>query len=94
MAAAVVERKAGGGIVAASIAVGAASAVAQRLPELERELMGLAPGIRPSSMLKPRHVAALSPIDDVRATASYRSDAALHLIGDVLDRAAGVAGSD
>ena len=93
MAAAVVERKAGGGIAAASIAVGAASAVAQRLPELERDLVGLAPGIRPSSMLKPRHIAELSPIDDVRATASYRSDAALHLIGDVLDRAAGVAGS-
>jgi CO/xanthine dehydrogenase FAD-binding subunit len=94
MAAATILRDGRGRIAEARVAVGAASAVAQRLPELERDLRGLAPSLRPSAVLSPRHVATLTPIDDVRATAAYRNDAALELIGDVLDRAAGAAVHD
>lgn len=87
MAAALVEKDGEGRIARAAVAVGAASPVAQRLPELERDLRGLAG--RPSAILAPRHVAGLSPIDDVRATAGYRREAALAAIGEVLDAAAG-----
>ena len=90
MAAVVLRRDASGSITDPRVSVGAASAVARRLDELERDLTGLAAGVRPSSILLPRHVAALSPIDDVRATAAYRGAAALALIGTALDRAAGV----
>ena len=89
MAAAVVERAADGRIARAALAIGAASPVAQRLPQLEAELKGLAAGTRPSSILQARHLAGLSPIDDVRATAAYRLEAALSAVGDALDQAAG-----
>lgn len=89
MAAALVERDASGRIVDARVAAGAASPVALRLKSLERDLAGLAGHIRPSSILEPRHVAELRPIDDVRATAEYRVDAALAVIGEALDQAAG-----
>lgn len=67
----------GNGIITgAAVAVGACSAVAQRLPALESALIGqnlqTAAGIA-----APQHLAALSPIDDVRAPAGYRMDAAL-----------------
>lgn len=90
MVAAIVRRGADGRIADARIAVGAASAVAQRLTALETDLRNLDAAVRPSSMVAPHHIAGLSPIDDVRATAAYRSEAALHLIGEALDRAAGV----
>lgn len=64
------------------VAVGSASAVAQRLRALERDIKGHA---RPSSIVAPHHLSGLSPIDDVRATASYRNDAALNLIAKALD---------
>jgi CO/xanthine dehydrogenase FAD-binding subunit len=89
MAAAVVERDAQGRIARAAVAVGAASPVAQRLPELEAELVGHAGP--PSARVAARHLAGLAPIDDVRATAAYRLDAALAAVGEALDRAAGVA---
>jgi len=31
-------------------------------------------------LVRPEHLAALSPIDDVRATAKYRLDASLRLV--------------
>ena len=65
--------------------------MAQRLPELEAELCGLAPGAKLSAILAPRHLSALSPIDAVRATAAYRLEAALTVVGEALDRAAGMA---
>ncbi|PZF77796.1 xanthine dehydrogenase family protein subunit M [Aestuariivirga litoralis] len=89
MAAAVVEKDAGGRILRAAVAVGAASPVAQRLPELEADLRGLAG--TPSALVAPRHLLGLSPIDDVRATAAYRLEAALSAIGEALDMAAGAA---
>ena len=89
MASAVVERDGQGRILRAAVAVGSASPVARRLRELEAELRGLAG--RPSSVVAARHLAGLSPIDDVRATAGYRLEAALCAVGEALDRAAGVA---
>ena len=91
MAAAVIERDAEGRIARAAIAVGAASPVAQRLPELEAALRELAPGERPSALVEQRHFAGLAPIDDVRATAAYRLEAARAAVGEALDRAAGAA---
>ena len=92
MVAAVVRRGEGGRIADARVAVGAASAVAQRLAALESDLKDLTADVLPSSVVARRHIAGLSPIDDVRATAAYRGDAALRLVGDALDHAAGVAG--
>jgi CO/xanthine dehydrogenase FAD-binding subunit len=89
MAAALVEKDGAGRIARAAVAVGAASPVAQRLPELEEGLRGLAPGEKPSGLVTARHLSALSPIGDVRATAAYRLDAALTVVGEALDRAAG-----
>lgn len=63
----------------ARIAVGAASPVPMRLPEAEAALIGRALSGLADAVL-PAHLAALSPIDDVRATAGYRRDAALVLI--------------
>ena len=79
-----------GGIALARVAIGAASPVAVRLPALEKDLRLLRPGTRPSSIIKPHHLEPLSPIGDVRASAAYRLDAALAIIGEALDRAAGV----
>ncbi|MCA3562265.1 MAG: FAD binding domain-containing protein [Aestuariivirga sp.] len=87
MAAALVEKDAQGRIARAAVAVGAASPVAQRLPALEADLIGC--GGRPSALVTPRHLEVLSPIDDVRATAAYRQEAALSAVGEALDLAAG-----
>ena len=92
MAAAVIWRDGQGAIAGVRAAVGAASAVARRLPQLEAALLGLAPGVAPSSLLRPHHLSALSPIDDVRASAAYRRHAAVQLLGAVLDQAAGCGG--
>lgn len=89
MAATLIERDEQGRISRAAVAVGAASPVAQRLAVLESDLAGLEPGVAPSSIVSPRHVAGLSPIDDVRATAAYRLEAAITVVGEALDRAAG-----
>jgi CO/xanthine dehydrogenase FAD-binding subunit len=80
MVAAVLEVAADRTVAAARIAVGACSAAAQRLPALERDLIGkrLAPAL--GDLVAPRHVAALTPIDDVRGTAAYRQDAAVTLL--------------
>lgn len=88
MASAVVEVEQGR-IARAAVAVGAASPVAQRLTGLEADLVGHAG--KPSALVAPRHLGGLAPIDDVRATAGYRLEAALAAVGEALDRAAGVA---
>ena len=90
MVAALVERDAKGAIARSAVAVGAASPVACRLEELEMALRGLPADVAPSSLVRPEHLAVLSPIDDLRATAAYRSEAAATLVGEALDRAAGV----
>jgi len=88
MVAAVVETDGDGVIARAAVAVGACSAVAQRLPALERALAGrrLAPGI--GAAVAPAHLAALAPITDVRGTAAYRLDAAATLVARALERLA------
>ncbi|MEO9898894.1 MAG: FAD binding domain-containing protein [Paracoccaceae bacterium] len=53
----------------ARIAVGACSAVAQRLHALERDLLGQRPD---SVSITPDHLAALAPISDIRGDAAYR----------------------
>jgi CO/xanthine dehydrogenase FAD-binding subunit len=79
MVAAVLETD-GDAIAAARIAVGSCSAVAKRLPALEQRLTGrkLSPAL--ADVVDASDLAPLSPIDDVRGTATYRSDAALTLI--------------
>jgi len=64
----------------ARVAVGACSAAAKRLPTLERRLLGVAahPGL--GDLAASEDLALLSPIDDLRATAEYRRDAALTLV--------------
>jgi CO/xanthine dehydrogenase FAD-binding subunit len=74
-----------GRIADARIAVGACSAVAQRLSELESELKGRPAMAGLGRIAEARHLAGLSPIDDVRATGTYRRDAALSLVRRALE---------
>jgi CO/xanthine dehydrogenase FAD-binding subunit len=75
-----------GRITDARVAIGACSAIAQRLPDLERELVGAPARIGVGALVRPEHLLPLSPIDDVRATRNYRMDAALTLISRALDK--------
>lgn len=79
MAAATLEIHAGR-IVTARVAVGACSAVAQRLSMLERELGGAPVDHALVERIRPAHLAPLAPIDDVRGSATYRQDAVLTLL--------------
>lgn len=85
MVAAVVEIDARGSVQQARVAVGACSAVAQRLRALEHDLKGAVarPGL--GALVRQDHLDVLSPIDDLRGTADYRRDATVTLIGRVLD---------
>ncbi len=84
MAAARLSLGADGRVDQAAIAVGACSAVAQRLPLLERDLVGkrLHDGL--ANIVVAEHVAALSPIDDVRGSAGYRREAAREIVARAL----------
>ncbi|MBX6320960.1 MAG: FAD binding domain-containing protein [Rhodospirillaceae bacterium] len=88
MVAGVVEAAEDGTVAAARLAVGACSEVARRLPALEAALAGLplAPGLEETA--RPEHLAELAPIDDVRAPAAYRRDAALELVRRLIRRLA------
>ena len=85
---AVVLKADAGHISAARVAVGSCSVKALRLAELEHDLMGkpARPGV--GSVVNPRHLAPLSPINDVRATADYRQSAALTLVARAVDACA------
>jgi CO/xanthine dehydrogenase FAD-binding subunit len=67
-------------VLEARVAVGSCSAVAQRLRVLEAELVGASVRDGMGALVRPEHLAPLSPIDDVRATAEYRMDASLRLV--------------
>ena len=67
----------GSRIAEARIAVGSCSPVAQRLPALEAALKGEVATSNLARLVKPEHLAPLRPIDDVRASADYRAEAAL-----------------
>lgn len=86
MTAAVIRRDAGGRITDARVAVGACSPVAQRLPALERDLLGKRVA---DVRVTPEHLSPLSPIDDVRGSADYRLDAVAEQCLRAIRRAAG-----
>jgi len=89
MVAAMIDRDSTGCVRDARVSVGSCSAVARRLAELERSLIGapVRPGL--ATMATAEHLHNLSPIGDVRATAAYRRDAALRLVQRALDSCAG-----
>lgn len=77
-------------VTGARVAVGAASPVPMRLTEAEAALKGRALSDLSGAVL-PHHLAALTPIDDVRATGGYRREAALALIRRALTGLGGMA---
>lgn len=85
MVAAIVEIDRDGNLKQARVAVGACSAVAQRLHKLEHDLLGAVakPGL--GALVRPDHLDVLSPIDDLRGTADYRLDATLTLVSRALN---------
>lgn len=91
MVAVLVRTDGGGRVAVARVAVGSCSAVAQRLPALEATLLGrpARPGL--GALVRAGHCAPLSPIDDDRATAAYRRDAVVTLVGRALDACVGEA---
>ena len=89
MVAALVVPDKSGRVAEARVAVGSCSVTAQRLPQLERTLIGAPVRVGLGSMATLAHLSALSPIDDVRATAAYRNDAALSLVRRAIDACVG-----
>ncbi|MEH6403404.1 MAG: FAD binding domain-containing protein [Sneathiella sp.] len=67
------------------IAIGSCSAVAVRLNALEEVLVGLMLSEDLAQKIEVSHLAALTPIDDVRATADYRSSSAFVLVKRMLN---------
>lgn len=78
-------------VQAARIAVGSCSPVARRLPLLEGELAGAQLGPSLGERARLEHLEPLQPIDDVRASASYRLEAALALVRRALNESGGQA---
>ena len=87
MVSAVVAPAANGTVAAARVAVGACSAVACRLPALEAALVGR-PLAAAADTVTAAHLAPLAPLDDVRGSARYRTEAALELVRRALANAA------
>jgi CO/xanthine dehydrogenase FAD-binding subunit len=85
MVAAIVKTDDAGYVTDARVAVGSCSVKAQRLTELERDLVGARALDGLGELATQKHLANLSPIDDVRATADYRRDAALTLVRRALE---------
>ena len=80
MVAAVVSVNEQGRVRYARVAVGSCSVRAQRLTALEQVLLDKPADAGLAALVSPEHLSSLSPIDDVRATATYRCDAALTLV--------------
>jgi CO/xanthine dehydrogenase FAD-binding subunit len=89
MVAVVIQKDSTGRVSEARVSVGSCSAVARRLTQLEHALKGASatPGL--GVLATAEHFKNLSPIGDIRATAAYRRDAALHLVQRALDACAG-----
>jgi CO/xanthine dehydrogenase FAD-binding subunit len=64
----------------AAICVGSCSAKAVRLTELEKALVGINADKSLGQIVNVHHFAPISPIDDIRATAEYRLEAAQTLV--------------
>ncbi len=80
MVAARLEAGDGGKVGDARVSVGACSAVAQRMEGLEQALIGKPCDETLAGIVSPAHFGPLSPIDDVRASTGYRSEAACELV--------------
>jgi CO/xanthine dehydrogenase FAD-binding subunit len=89
MVAAVLDVNAFGRVAEARVVVGSCSATARRLHDLERDLVGQSAKADIGGLVRAEHIAALSPINDVRATAGYRCDASLTLVRRTLQACAG-----
>ena len=85
MVAAVVSVNEQGRVRYARVAVGSCSVRAQRLTALEQVLLDRPADAGLVALVSPEHLSSLSPIDDVRATATYRRDAALTLVRRALE---------
>jgi len=83
MVAGLIETDAAGRIATARLAVGACSAIPQRLTALEAALIGQPP-LAAAELAAASHCEVLSPIDDIRGSAAYRREAALALTRDLL----------
>lgn len=85
MVAVVMVQDSRGRVSDARIALGSCSATAQRLPVLEHDLIGESarPGL--GAAVRDSHLRTLAPLDDGRATASYRLDASLTLVRRALE---------
>jgi CO/xanthine dehydrogenase FAD-binding subunit len=80
MVAARIESDIGGLVTDAAVSVGACSAVAQRLPDLEKALIGKPRDASLAQAVMPAALGHLAPIDDVRGSAEYRAEAACELV--------------
>ena len=88
MVAVMLDVDAAGAVVEAAVAVGACSPVARRLASLEARLVGQ-PAAQAAELVRPADLTVLSPIDDIRGTAAYRTEAAGRLIQRALRSVAG-----
>ena len=79
MVAAVVETDGDGSVTRAAIAIGSCAPVALRLLALEARLVGV-PLADCAKLVVAADLAAMRPIDDLRASAVYRADSALTLV--------------
>jgi CO/xanthine dehydrogenase FAD-binding subunit len=89
MVAAVIQADENHRIGDARVAVGSCSVVARRLDALEGALIGLPLKSGIGNAVLAKHLSPLAPIDDVRATADYRRDAAMTLVSRALEACAG-----
>ena len=80
MAATLLELDDDGSIASARVAVGSCAARAHRLPAVEAALVGQPFDDNLVARVGEEQFAPLSPIDDIRGTASYRREAAVVLI--------------
>jgi CO/xanthine dehydrogenase FAD-binding subunit len=74
-----------GRVAEAHVAVGSCSAKAQRLQDLEEDLVGLPAKAGVGGAVTAQHLKTLSQMNDVRATADYRQDASLTLVRRALE---------
>lgn len=72
----------------AAISVGSCSLVAQRMTQLESQLLSGNVNDNISALVTEEHVSTLAPIDDVRSSGHYRTHASLILLRRTIDEVA------